>query len=212
MTTNTNNSKDEIICKLYEDGYTLRHIGEMIGKDHHYIERRLIANNITIEKHKTKKPYTDEHRKKISMSCKGRTVWITGKKHSREAIIKNMKNHLKYDVSYEWIDQFEDLERVKYLNHALCRKRDYDGYDTNEYKKYIEKFYNDEKFVRLFNSWKETGDKYIKPSLDHLIPKSKGGTLGVDNIQFISWFENRAKNDIPFEKWEELKRNINNYL
>ena len=212
MTTNIDNSNDETICKMYNDGYTLRHIGEVIGKDHHYVKRRLVANDIVIVKHKTKKPYTDEHRKKVSMSCKGRTTWIKGKKLGRVAIIKNMKNHLKYDVSYEWIDQFEDLERVKYLNHALCRKRDYDGYDTNEYKKYIEKFYNDEKFVRLFNLWKETGDKYIKPSLDHLIPKSKGGTLGVDNIQFISWFENRAKNDIPFEKWEELKRNINNYL
>ena len=69
MPKNIDNSNDEVICKLYEDGYTLRHIGEIIGKDHHYIERRLVANNIAIEKHKTKKPYTDEHRKKVSMSC-----------------------------------------------------------------------------------------------------------------------------------------------
>lgn len=35
--------------------------------------------------------------------------------------------------------------------------------------------------------------KYKKPSVDHIIPKAKGGTNAIENLQFLSWFENRCK-------------------
>ena len=47
-----------------------------------------------------------------------------------------------------------------------------------------------------YERWIKTNDKWIKPSLDHIIAKSKGGGLLIDNLQFISWLENRAKIDI----------------
>lgn len=197
---------------MFAQGYTLRHIGETIGRDHHYVKRRLVANGIDVVRHKTKKPYTDEHKRKVSESNKGRKVWAEGKTMTRKFNLKNMASHLKYDVDYEWLNQFEDIERLKYLNHAISRKRDYNGFTTEDYKAYIIKFYNDESFVRLYELWKSDGDKYIKPSLDHIIPKANGGSLGIENIRFISWFENRAKNDIPLCEWEKIKKNINKYL
>jgi hypothetical protein len=38
------------------------------------------------------------------------------------------------------------------------------------------------------------------------------GCLFIDNLQFISWLENRAKVDIDQEIWNKMKQNINYYL
>jgi len=76
----------------------------------------------------------------------------------------------------------------------------------------IEKFYADEKFNHLFSEYKKTSDKWIKPSLDHIEAKANGGSLLLDNLQFISWLENRAKVNIPQVEWEKIKRNIKYYL
>lgn len=205
-------SVDAVICDLYKKGYTLRHIGEIMGKDHHFIKRRLVANSIKIEYHKTKKPYTEEHRRKVSLSNKGRKVWSKGKKMTREHNVKNMLSHLKYEVDFDWLNSFEDLEKLKFLNRAISRKRDYEGFTTETYKMFIEKFYYDSKFNDLYSKWISTQDKWIKPSLDHIKPKSEGGSLLLDNLRFVSWFENRAKESIDYEKWEKMKLNIEYYL
>lgn len=203
---------DKIIYSLYNDGYTLRHISELILRDHHFVKRRLVANGIQIENHKTKKPYSEEHKRKISESNKGRKSWNVGMRLSREMRIKNMINHIKYDIDYDWVDSFEDIEKVIYLNHSIIRKRDYDGFTTDMYKSFIEKFYYDEKFNQLYNKWLKTKDKWIKPSLDHIVAKSSGGCLFLENLQFVSWFENRAKTDIPLDVWNKMKNNIQYYL
>lgn len=159
-----------------------------------------------------KRVFTKTHRENISKACMGRKTWSQGKKMTRQCVLKNMKAHLKYDVSFEWLDSFDDIEKLKYLNHSIARERDYKGFTTEIYKKFIEKFYNDEKFNQLFNEWIKTKDKWIKPSLDHIEAKCKGGTLLLDNLQFISWLENRAKIDIPQVVWDKMKKNIQYYL
>ncbi len=40
----------------------------------------------------------------------------------------------------------------------------------------------------------------------------KGGTNSLDNLQFLSWFENRCKNDMRQEEWDVLKSNIQEYF
>ena len=52
----------------------------------------------------------------------------------------------------------------------------------------------------------------LKPSLDHIVAKANGGKLDIDNLQFISWLENRAKVDIPLVEWNKIKENIRYYL
>jgi len=162
--------------------------------------------------------FTKEHRDKISIKRKelyssGAIVaWQTGKTMTRDFILKNMKAHLKYEVSFEWLNRFEDIAKLKYLNGAIKRKRDYEGFTSEIYKAYVEKFYNDKKFNELFSRWKATGDKWIKPSLDHIIPKANQGGLLLDNLQFISWLENRAKVDMLQSDWKKIKSNINYYL
>lgn len=135
-----------------------------------------------------------------------------GKKMPMESLYKNMKAHLAYDVTLEWLKQFEDIEKLKFLNKSIVRDRDRKGFDTATYISFIEKFYTDEQFNKLYQAWISTKDKWIKPSLDHIIPKSKSGSLSIDNLQFISWFENRAKVDMSLQEWDVIKSNISYYL
>ena len=162
--------------------------------------------------------FTKEHRQKISDSRKALyasgaiTTWSKGKKMSRDHTLKNMKAHLKYDVSFEWLNGFKEIDKVKFLNRAISRKRDCEGFTTEIYKKYIEKFYKDKKFNDLYFNWVTSNNKWLKPSLDHIEAKANGGTLLLDNLQFVSWLENRAKVDIKQDEWNKIKKHINLYL
>ena len=54
---------------------------------------------------------------------------------------------------------------------------------------------------------------HSRKKLNNLISaKCNGGSLLIDNLQFISWLENRAKIDIEQELWNKMKQNINYYL
>lgn len=201
------------IIKLYEvERWTLRMIAEKFDTDHHAIKRRLEKAGIKITRRNTLKAFTQEHRDKIGMALKGRKIWSQGKKMTKEHIIKNMMTHLQYDVTIEWLSQFYDIDKLKFLNRSISRTRDRNGFTTEIYKQFIEKFYYDEKFNHLFDKWILTKDKWIKPSLDHIKAKSKGGELLLDNLQFISWFENRAKVDIDQNEWKSMKDRINDYF
>ena len=201
------------IVRLYEaERWTLRMIAEKFKTNHHLIRRRLEKAGVAITRRNTLKEFTQEHKDNISKACRGRKAWSKGKKMTRDHNLKNMKAHLKYDVSLEWLDGFGDIEKLKYLNRSLSRRRDCEGFTTETYKQFIEKFYNDEKFNALFEKWRVTKDKWIKPSLDHIKAKCNGGTLLLDNLQFISWLENRSKVDIAQGEWESIKTRINEYF
>ncbi len=210
---------DDIIFDLYVNKkFTLRMVAKKINKNHHFVKRRLDKMGIIISTNdRIKREFTDEHKKKISEAWKNRknnsfTNDNLGKKMDRITILKNMKNHLKYDVSLEWLNSFNDIEKLKFLNKTLSRKRDCIGFDTNMYKNFINKFYYNPRFNELYNKWIKTKDKWIKPSLDHIIPKSNGGSLSIENLRFVSWLENRTKADMSIEEWNNIKQNINYYF
>lgn len=210
---------DEIIFELYvNQKFTLRMVAREIGKDHHFVKRRLEKMGVTPSTHdRIKKVLSPEHKRKISLSWEkrkenGYEPYNKGKKTDRVALLKNMRNHLHYDVSFEWLDSFEDIEKLKFLNRAISRNRDCCVFDTDMYKEYINKFYYDDKFNSLYERWIATNDEWIRPSLDHIVPRAKGGDLGVSNLRFISWIENRAKGDMYLEEWENIKNNFEYYF
>jgi hypothetical protein len=62
----------------------------------------------------------------------------------------------------------------------------------------------------VYSFWKahEKEDTYYdwaKPSLDHIIPKSKGGGNNFTNLQVLTVFENLAKRDMTQKEWVEFK-------
>lgn len=124
-----------------------------------------------------------------------------------------MMHHLRFDVTIDWLLQFEDFEKLSFLNRQITNRDDRFTETTEWYKSYIERFYYDDSFNRLYARYLQTGkQKYLKPSLDHIIPKSHGGTNQIDNLRFITFFENMCKRDIPPEEWEKMKTHIYDYF
>jgi len=203
----------KLISMYTNERYTLQHLAEIFDTNHHAIKRALEKNNIPITRRNTLKTFSPEHRRKIGEASKGRPGFWKGKKMSRECILKNMAAHLRYTVSYEWLNQFSDIEKLKFLNRSITRPRDKVGFTDELYKSFIEKFYTDAHFNRLYAKWLDTQDAWLKPSLDHKNPKSNNGSLvDLDNLHFISWLENRAKANIPQAQWEDMKNRIGEYF
>ena len=203
--------EEKIIAEYKPHQTTLREVARIVGTDHHKVKRVLIANGIKVVKGK-RGEFTEEHKRNISRACKGRVTWSKGKNMPKESLYKNMASHLRFDVGSEWLSQFEDVEKLKFLNNSLSRKRDSEGFDTEKYKSFVLKFYTDEKFNILYEKWLVTGDKWIRPSLDHINPKANGGNNDLNNLQFLSWFENRAKSDMSQNEWDKVKANIGWYF
>lgn len=123
------------------------------------------------------------------------------------------------DISDEYLDLYEDFEKFLLIHKALIRTSGNDSqyYKNNndEYKIIIDYFYNDPQFNAIYNFWlnhkleNETFYDWAKPSLDHIIPSSKGGTNTLDNFQFLTTFENLAKRDMTMTEWENFKQKTN---
>lgn len=158
--------------------------------------------------------FTQEHKDKISKACKGRDVWSKGKTMPKDSLYKNMLGHLRYKVSLEWLESFDDIEKLKFLNRSIVRDRDKIGFNDNIYIAFIEKFYHDKQFNSLYSKWLASGkDKWMRPSLDHINPKSKKGSIAdINNLQFLSWLENRTKVDMEQSEWNKIKQRIKEYF
>ena len=125
----------------------------------------------------------------------------------KSSLYQNMQKHLKYNVELKFLQQFDDVEKLKILNRIIRNTRVPDEFSDNDYKSYFYKFYNDDKFNRTYNNWIEEGKKkYAKLSIDHIKPLSKGGTWDLCNLQIIPWCINRAKSDFMPEEWEYVRQ------
>ena len=136
-----------------------------------------------------------------------------GIKRTKMNNYKNMKNHLLFDVDLDWLCLFDDIDKLKFLNKIVSNIRRHNKneyWETDFYKKFIEKFYYDDKFNKIYNIWLNTKDSWKKPSIDHINCDDRSNDL--NNFQFLTWFENRCKNNIPQSKWIKMKENINEYF
>lgn len=191
---------------------TLRFVARICNTDHHKVKRTLEEAGILIVKGK-KEPPTQQHRDNISKACIGRRGWNTGKKMPKASLYKNMQAHIRFDISLDWLLKFEDIEKLKLLNRCITNRSNRFGVSKSWYMQYIEHFYYDKNFNIIYFRWLESGKElYLRPSIDHILPKAKGGDNGIGNLQFLSWFENRCKNDMTQTEWDKLKLNIGRYL
>ena len=190
---------------------SIREVGRIVGIDHHRVKRILDSEGIHIVKGE-RRPFTDEHKENISKACKGRKSWSKGNKMPKESLYKNMASHLRFNVSSEWLSQFEDVEKLKFLNRCITDRGGRFKVNDDWYKSYILKFYYDRQFDNIYKKWFGSGDKYLIPTIDHINPKANGGNNEIDNLQFLTWFENRAKNDMSQDEWDRVKTNIKDYL
>lgn len=192
--TNTEVLKD--IIDSYQAGESLRSIAARYATDHHRIVRILNSHNISI------RPRSPAKAKQLKFGGNTKNVRYN-----------NIKTHLRFDIELEWFQQFEDIDKLIFLNRQVVNKDKTRFAETAEwYKAFIEKFYFDEQFNKLYDKYKESGDKYMKPSLDHIIPRSAGGTNEISNLRFLTFLENMCKRDIPAATWEKIKQRLDEYF
>ena len=186
---------EDKICKLYNQGLSMRCIAIKFNTNHKRISKILNNKNI-----KTRPPKNLRGKKKFNCN--------------KERTYNNMATHIRFDIAFNWFMQFNDIDKVKCLNEVITNRGDRFNVNANWYKEYILKFYYDKQFNNIYSKWVKNGrsDKYLKPTIDHIHSKSKGGKNNLNNLQFLTWFENRAKCDMNQEEWDNLKNNITNYL
>lgn len=117
--------------------------------------------------------------------------------------------NLVWDVDLVWARRFKNLEKMTLLVKRINKKMRKDM-DTEMFKAYVEKFYFDENYNNIYNYYISMGkDKMLSPSLDHINPVSKGGSqTDLDNIIFITFFENHVKEATPNDEWQEVKKDL----
>lgn len=203
------------IVRLYtEERKSLRAIAKVFNSNHHTIRRALARHGVSVDTEwRGPEQLTEEHKRKIGLASKGRGAWNRGKKAPRLLLYKNMRAHLRFDVKLEWLLQFDDVEKLKFLNKVVT-KRIGKHFTVELYQAFIERFYNDVQFNTIYANWLENNEeKYFKPSLDHIIPTSKGGSYSdLNNFRFLTWFENRCKNDMSQQEWDGMKSRIGDYF
>lgn len=201
----------ELIIKMYtKDGMTLREIGKKLNTYHRKIGDILRANGVTITRRNGLRKFSEDHRRKLSEAMKGRKCWASGRKMTEDHCRKNMASKLNRPlVTKEKLSRYEDFERLKFLNKVISRHRR-EFVDDNKYIEYLDRFYFCSQFNRVYDKWIESGrNKWFMPSIDHINPVSNGGRCDLDNIQFITWFENRAKAEMTMQEWNIFKLSTN---
>ena len=193
--------------RLYDiEKYTLRRIAKEFDTDHHRIKRILEKNEIKVTSSKGRRqiPMSEEAKIKMSLAKKGKSYGI-GKKMPKSSLYKNMQKHLRFNIELEFLQQFDDIEKLKILNRIIRNTRLPDRFTDEDYKTYIKTFYYDKGFNNTYENWiKEGKAKFAKPSIDHIKPLSKGGTWDIENLQIVPWCINRAKFNYSLEEWKYI--------
>lgn len=108
----------------------------------------------------------------------------------------------------------QDFERFLVLHSILINSTDnyYTTCSKDEYLQTVKSLYFNKQFNIVYDFWQSNKSKnktyydWAKPSLDHIIPKSRGGTNKLDNLQILTVFENLAKRDMTWEEWNNFKK------
>ena len=184
----------DLICKMYKEGKSMRQIALEFETNHKLISKILKDKDIQI-----RKPLNLRGKKKFE--CEN------------ERLYNNMATHIRFEVDYKWLMQFKNFKKLQLLNNVITDRSGRWNVDTKWYKNYLIKFYEDIQFNNIYELWINSNfEPYKKPSIDHIIPKAKGGTNDLNNLQFLSWFENRCENDMTQDEWNVLKLNIKEYF
>lgn len=196
-------NEKEIIRLYTEEKYTLRRIASIFDTNHHMIKRILVANDIEITNDdRNRKPFTDEHRRKIGLASKGRRAPNKGKKMNEEQRRQNMM--AKLDGDYD-LTKYPDYDRLLFLSRIYTKRRNqFENADVSR-NDFWDCFYFDKQFNAIYDAWIiNNKNKWYRPTLDHMIALSNGGQWQLYNLQFLSWFENRAKESMSEQQWQDF--------
>lgn len=227
MPTNRKNQKPDVVNNWVRTLYTtdklsMNKIAEIIGVDPRSIRQILVDMCIDIEPKETRirmsKIQVEELKDisvKINLYKKSNKQIQNGESldhYSKYLSHKLTKTQIRFDVSMVWLSQFSNTEKLQFLNRCIVRTERF-PVDTVWYVSYMEKFYYDKEFNRLYDQWVDNGKhKDLRPTIDHIVPQSKGGGHELENLRFVTWFENKCKSGMDLNEWEFIKSNIGTFI
>mgnify|MGYP000846079692 CR=1 FL=1 len=179
-------TEQEIIDVYVQKNVTIPDLGKLFGVGRVKIGNILKKYNI-----------------KIIKGRKGEAKNRKDKDHAIKCIVKRKP----FDLDIRDLEPYQDREKLSFLCFAI-RSQFKSTYNTKQkFLSYLNKFYDDNYFNFIYQRW-ISNDKntLFKPSIDHLIPRSRGGTWELDNIVFLTWFENLAKLNMTWEEWQLFKK------
>lgn len=197
-----------IIKEYTEDKRTIRFLSKKYKVSTKKISQ--ILDSLGIEKHKKNNNYgrqlSNDTKMKISKSLIGKSGGGKGRKMTLAQRYNNMRAQLKLNESVD-LSIYSDFDKLKRITSFLTNNIN-KSYRTEEFiLAFINKIYNDAKFNKIYDSWIASNkNKWLSPSLDHIVPLSKGGTHDISNLQVLTWFENRCKVDMTNDEWESFKK------
>lgn len=117
-------------------------------------------------------------------------------------------------IEREYLESFDDFDKFLFIHKAIRSTVGIELLSKVQYKEYINYFYFDSQFNMIYNFWKKqernnTFYDWAKPSLDHIIPRSRGGRNEKENLHFLTVFENLAKRDMTLDEWTAFKVKTN---
>lgn len=118
------------------------------------------------------------------------------------------------DLDEKYLLSFDDFDKFLFIHKLIRRIIRVTEISIEQYKNYIDVFYNDKQFNFIYNFWKtkereNTFYDMAKPSIDHKIPISRGGSNNIQNLQFLTVFENLCKRDMTEQEWLLFKNKTN---
>lgn len=199
----------DVVQEYQKGGLSLRDVAKIFNTNHNRIKRILVRNGVAITRKNKLKEFSKDHRRKISESKMGVSTGRRGIKMKEDANRKNMASHFHFDIILEELDKYEDFEKLKFLNRIISRHRKYFS-GKNSHLEFLDKFYFCPYFNLIYDNWISSGkNKWLIPSIEHILPKSKGGDWSINNLCFLTWFENRAKAEMSLDEWTIFKQQTN---
>jgi hypothetical protein len=196
---------EKLISAYVDERDNISNISRRFDITQKVVRRVLKENDIKFDglKNRFYRVLTEETRKKIGTTLTGQPSPTKGIKHGIERKIKNIETNYKFK-NYS-LKEFTNYDKLKFISHWIAHK----GYSKNGEKyiyDFIKKFYYDERFNKIYDNWINNKSKWSLPTLDHKISISQGEAEDLDNLQIMTWFENRAKAEMTDDEWNLFKR------
>jgi hypothetical protein len=196
-------NKNELVERYLTENLTLKQLHDIYKVNRMWIRNVLKECGVVVSKKNKLKKFSEEHRNKISKAMKGKKYNRTT---SRTDTIRKITANRKVSLHETYIDQFDDLEKFIFLSKIVSRHIKQHFNTEEKLKSFFDKFYFDKTFNVLYSVWRNSGkNPQLRPSIDHDVPLSKKGLWNIENLSFLSWFENRLKRNMTMDEWHIFK-------